>query len=258
MHGLEVVDEATRLAAGGLPSATIARRLGVPRSTIRGWVRGETPRRASCPQESRCDACSGAAHRFAELPRQYLYLLGMYLGDGCIASHPRGVYRLRIILDAVYPSIIDECERAMRAVMPANKVGRVVRRGGGYENSRDGSNIELTSYSRGWPCLLPQHGLGRKHERSIVLTHWQKALVRTNPAMLVRGLIHSDGCRFVSTGRNWSDPRYSFSNRSEDIRGIFCDACDLLGVRWTTAPHTVYVSRKGDVAVLDRHIGPKQ
>jgi hypothetical protein len=58
-------------------------------------------------------------------------------------------------------------------------------------------------------------------------------------------------------GRKWRHPRYSFSNRSEDILRIFRETCDLVGVRWTTAPHTVYVSRVRDVALLDEFIGPK-
>ena len=44
----------------------------------------------------------------------------------------------------------------------------------------------------------------------------------------------------------------------QDILGIFCDTCDLLGVHWTTAPRTVYVSRKDDVEFLDTFIGPKR
>jgi hypothetical protein len=90
-----------------------------------------------------------------------------------------------------------------------------------------------------------------------VLEEWQEHLVDAHPEALLRGLIHSDGCRFVNTGRNWSNPRYSFSNRSADIRGIFCRACDRLELRWTLAPHTVYVSRKVDVARLDSFVGPK-
>jgi hypothetical protein len=27
----------------------------------------------------------------------------MYLGDGCLSAHPRGVFKLRISLDARYP-----------------------------------------------------------------------------------------------------------------------------------------------------------
>jgi hypothetical protein len=73
---------------------------------------------------------------------------------------------------------------------------------------------------------------------------------------LLRGLIHSDGCRFVNTGRQWRHPRYAFSNLS-DIRLIFTNACDRLGLRWTTSGRIVYVSRKDDVASMDQFIGPK-
>jgi hypothetical protein len=38
----------------------------------------------------------------------------------------------------------------------------------------------------------------------------------------------------------------------------FCEACDLVGLHWTTAGEkTIYVSRKADVALLDRFVGPK-
>jgi hypothetical protein len=46
---------------------------------------------------------------------------------------------------------------------------------------------------------------------------------------------------------------------SNDIRAIFCDACDLMGVHWTSSgKRTIYVSRKADVARLDTFIGPKR
>lgn len=45
------------------------------------------------------------------------------------------------------------------------------------------------------PCLFPQHGPGRKHERPIVLESWQRALVDARPGLLLRGLFHSDGWR---------------------------------------------------------------
>ena len=48
-------------------------------------------------------------------------------------------------------------------------------------------------------------------------------------------------------------------NKSADIRAIFCAACDLLGLRWTSsANRTIYVSRKDDVALLDLFVGPKR
>ena len=53
-------------------------------------------------------------------------------------------------------------------------------------------------------------------------------------------------------------PRYSFSNASDDIRRIFTDTCELLGLRWTRMnARNVAVSRRADVQFLDRFIGPK-
>lgn len=62
----------------------------------------------------------------------------------------------------------------------------------------------------------------------------------------------------MNTGRGgWRHPRYVFANISADIRRIFTDACDLLGLHWTAAGRNIYVSRKADVARMDEFIGPK-
>lgn len=121
--------------------------------------------------------------------------------------------------------------------------------------------VDVSSYWKAWPCLLPQHGPGKKHARLIRLEDWQKVLVERYPELLLRGLIHSDGHQtFINTGRNnWTCPRYGFSQVSDDIRGIFCDTCDLVGLRWTkSGTRTIYVSRKADVARLDQFVGPKR
>ncbi len=53
-------------------------------------------------------------------------------------------------------------------------------------------------------------------------------------------------------------PRYFFSNLSPDIRGLFCEACKRLGIRWTLSnPRNVSVSHRDSVARLDRFVGPK-
>jgi hypothetical protein len=64
----------------------------------------------------------------------------------------------------------------------------------------------------------------------------------------------------MNTGRHgWRCPRYGFSNKSADILGIFCYACEQFGVHWTkSGQRTIYVSRKADVAKLDEFIGPKR
>ena len=163
------------------------------------------------------------------------------------------------MLDAAYPKIVDEVAEAMAAVMPRNSVNRRTRYGVDATGRRYPSCVEVYAYSRTWPCLFPQHGPGKKHERRIRLTGWQWAHVERRPELLLRGLIHSDGHRFESTGRGgWRNARYAFTNVSADIRGIFFDVCDLLDLYATPSrPHTVYVSRKADVARMDEFVGAK-
>jgi hypothetical protein len=246
-----------RLRAEGLGARRIARRTGLPVSTVRDWLRGKLPHRPHAGGGASCDRCGHPAHGFSGLDGVYAYLLGVYLGDGCISASHRGVYRLRINLDLAYPAIVDECEAAIREVAPMNRVGRLLRKSS-YVDRPEPSYVELSAYSKSWPCLFPQHGPGRKHLRPIRLADWQQALVLRHPQGLLRGLIHSDGSRFINTGRGgWRCPRYVFNNKSADIRQIFCDACDVLGLRYTFAPRAVYVSRKADVARLDEFIGPK-
>lgn len=204
---------------------------------------------------STCAACGHHEHAIpTERAGPYAYLLGLYLGDGCISSHPRGVFRLRIALDARYPQILDECEAAIRALMPGRSVARV--NSAGY--------VEVGAYSKAWPCLLPQHGPGRKHERTIRLRDWQRHIVDEHARPLLRGLIHSDGCRVMNrvrspAGKWYAYPRYQFSNRSDDIRRIFTDTCDRIGVQWRQMNRwNVSVARRASVDLLDAFIGPKR
>jgi hypothetical protein len=248
-HPAEIVSRSLELAAEGRTATEVARIVGVPRATVRDWMYGRVPGRGRLAINGGCARCGGV-HEFGSLPDVYAYLLGMYLGDGCLSAHRREVFKLRISLDARYPEIVDECRDAIRAVMPRSRVNRVDK----------GTWFELYSYSKSWPCFFPQHGPGKKHERQIVLSPWQCALVSHRPDLLLRGLLHSDGCRLQNTGRGgWSHPRYAFANASQDIRAIFCATCELLGLRWTASGRrTVYVSRKADVALLDLFVGPKR
>ena len=117
-----------------------------------------------------------------------------------------------------------------------------------------------------WPCLFPQHGPGRKHNRRIALEPWQVAIVDQHPGRFLRGLFHSDGCRVT----NWTEkmvagerkryeyPRYFFSNRSEDILRLCEWALDLLGIEHRRSNvWNVSVARRASVAALDAHVGPK-
>jgi hypothetical protein len=162
------------------------------------------------------------------------------------------VWSLRIYQDAKYPGIVAEIAAAMGAVVP-NKV-RVTPK------YREWNCTEISSYSKAWPCLIPQTGPGLKHRRKIELTAWQWGYVWQEPGMFVRGLIHSDGCRVqnkVWHGK-YSCPRYFFNNESLDIQQLFRDACDLIGVEYrNNRPNSISVARRASVALLDEIVGPK-
>lgn len=253
MRSPEEVALVRTLAGQGLNHSQIARVVGISRTTVRDWLAGRTPdfdRTRTYPGRNAsgvpCPICAGQP---VLLPQPaYPYLLGLYLGDGCLSAHPRGVYRLRIACADRYPYLMDQCELAMADVLPA-KVGRVQKEG----------CTEVGSYSKHWPCLFPQHGPGRKHQRRIELVSWQQEIVDADPRPLVRGLIHSDGCRILNWVNGTPYPRYHFDNRSPDIREIFGRACDALGVEWRQSNrYSLSVARRGSVALLDEFVGPKR
>lgn len=252
---METVENALRASDGGMRDADNAALHGVAIKTIRRWrrlyqrrgiPRGQAHTNAPCP---RCDGAQLDGVAYAEL-------LGWYLGDGHISRGRRGVYNLHVINDRKYADDIDGIALLMARVKPG---GRPHRR------LVPGAVIVTVSWKH-WPCLFPQHGPGRKHDRPIALEEWQRTVVRAHPAAFLRGLFHSDGCR----ARNWTRkrvagewkrydyPRWQFTNHSGDIREMCCWALDLAGVPWRQSSwRTISVSTRAGVARLDELIGLK-
>lgn len=250
MRSEQEVAQVLSLVQEGLNDCAISRVTGIPRGTVKDWRHGKIPRRAQRDRATRdCSVCRG--DKPSPPSRQYSYLLGQYLGDGSIAQFRRGVFALRIFSFSGYPKIIGECVAAMRAVMPANRVG--VHRVSGVRL------VIITSYSKHWPCLFPQHGPGRKHERgsNCRIGSWRSLSNILKPCSAE--LIHSDGCRDANKVKGKSYPRYFFSNMSLDIQRIFTDSCDQLGIPWTR-PYfkTISIAKRPAVALMDTFIGPKR
>ncbi|HTX11288.1 MAG TPA: hypothetical protein VME22_21885 [Solirubrobacteraceae bacterium] len=251
VHDVASYNAVMALLGTGLSDYQIAQQTGVKRSTVRNWRLANTRPRSIERQElaSTWSVTDGPS---------YAYLLGAYLGDGTVCVQ-RGIW-LQIVNDRRYPGISGEILAAMAATFP----GRTPR----VHPSSVGESDVLCI---GHPAMLrafPQHGPGRKHLRPIVLADWQLEVTHAYPGSLVRGLIHSDGCRVINhfrtklpSGRvaEYSYVRYFFTNYSSDIRQIFCEHCELLGIRVTQSNHrNLTVSHRSSVAILEKIVGPKE
>jgi hypothetical protein len=243
---LEIVRD---LLDHGLSVAEASRRAGIPRSTVRTWLSEGLEARINAP--STLHGADELCPYVRDLTEStYAYLLGLYLGDGHLSKYPRDVYKLRVYQDNKYPFLIHQCQIAMHWIIP-NKVGIVHREG----------CKEIYSFSKHWLCLFPQHGDGPKHKRPILLEPWQQWIaVEQHPRMLLRGLIHSDGCRALNKvwGGRYEYVRYMFSNRSEDIHRIFAMACDRAGIEWRRSyKWTTSVSKRASVKAMEQFVGAK-
>ncbi|GAA0408755.1 helix-turn-helix domain-containing protein [Streptomyces luteireticuli] len=259
MHGTEVRKRAIDLIRSGASNAETARRLGVPIGTVGYWLHMDRSKRGECPgrHDPKCPRCDGRELDEAA----YSYLLGLYLGDGHIIQYSQHrVPSLMITCGDVWPGLMDACEDAMHAVFPDNSVCRVKRTGC--------QNVKI--YSKHLWCMFPQHGPGKKHERKIALEPWQQRIVDAHPWEFIRGLVHSDGCRITNWAarvvagerKRYEYTRYLFTNKSDDIRQLYTDTLDKVGVDWKmtrrgTDPFNISVARRDSVALMDLTIGPK-
>lgn len=214
MHGVEVRHRALDLIAVGVNDCEVSRRLGIPRTTVRHW---RWAKERDSPDRALCWRCWQATRRIALTAADYAELLGLYLGDGHISTMPRSE-RLRLSLDAKYPTIVSDAEMLLGRVFPQSRVGRVIADGG--------ATIVLWVYHRHLSCVLPQHGPGKKHERAIELEPWQRELLEAAPWAFVRGCIRSDGCSFVNRTGPYAYLSFEFTKlvdrHPRDLRVDLC------------------------------------
>ncbi|MFI9234635.1 transcriptional regulator [Streptomyces sp. NPDC053079] len=255
MYDLETRQHVLALVSQGRSLNAVSKQTGISRWAIRSWQTRIEP----LARTSVCSLC-GPSPQPPQDTTAYAYLLGLYLGDGCVSRQSSGSYTLRIACADAWPGLIDACREAIKRVRPTNSVCLVQNPG----------CVSVASASKHWPCLFPQHGSGKKHERRITLERWQQWIVDTHPWEFLRGLIHSDGCRITNwttrlvggERKRYEYPRYFFTNKSDDIRKLFTDTLDKVGVEWKMTRRgngtvDVSVARRASVALMDVHIGPK-
>jgi hypothetical protein len=245
-HPPELRHRAITLARTGLTNGEVAHEVGVPKGTVGYWVHMDRARLGELPGRDKhnCFRCEGQPVARAS----YNYLLGLYLGDGHISMLAR-TERLRLMLDAKYPRIVEDAAALLARFVPRNRVGRQV--------VHDGHMVTLHAYHGHWTCLFPQHGPGKKHDREIVLEDWQSAALKAAPWPFLRGCIRSDGCVYINRTGRYEYESYDFANLSRGILELFASKCDRVGVENRAYEKCVRIYRRPSVALMLEHVGRK-
>jgi hypothetical protein len=120
-------------------------------------------------------------------------------------------YQLVVACDASHRAIIEDRWAAMMLTLLPRRVS--------CNPHRVHRCVRVVGSSPRWPEAFPQHGPGRKHDRKIELVPWQREIVDRHP--------------------------------QEFLRGLFCEYCERLGIRWTRSnPRNISVSHRDSVALL--------
>lgn len=221
MYDNKAIETAKKLKDSGYNLSQISNQIGVSRSTLRDWFsegKRYIPKKAEC----RNDDFFRRFEDSKEVREAYYYILGQYLGDGCISPNSR-TYRLRISATIKYANIITTIKKSLQLILPHNSI---------YETVSNGCTA-VTINSNSLPEIFPQHGIGRKHEREIKLVEWQLKYLEENSKHLARGLFHSDGCRYAFSKDNLDRCFYSFVNCSTDIHQIYQECLKLNNILFT-------------------------
>ncbi|MCK9428553.1 MAG: LAGLIDADG family homing endonuclease [Candidatus Omnitrophica bacterium] len=259
MYNKSVINLAKKMKLNGSSISEISRKICASRSAIKEWV---TQSKRYTPKNifyniTTFESFTNNMAKFEEYRKSYYYLLGQYLGDGCISlMKNKRTYELRIMCADSHPMIIEEVKKSLNIVFPYNKIQDVKRPG----------CRSIGIYCSALPQIFPHTGKGKKHNRIIKLIDWQLNYLESNKIYLLKGLFHSDGSYYYSKATN--NYHYNFTNCSLDIHNIFQNCLESLNIRYTfnkrkckkILPNDIYLTiiyRKSEVDKLFELIGPK-
>lgn len=222
--------------SSGMSIKDISEKMKINRSTISNWVCGATG-----------VSYTSKVKHYSKLPNEYdpvkfmqslnpsitnehrnnvySYILGLYLGDGCINKFAR-TKRLNVSCDEKYPELNNHISNMFEYLF-----GSPVK----IIHKKNSKCIDICYSNCNLGLLFPQDGKGKKHDRCIYLTEWQRGII--NFKFLLVGLFHSDGCFYKRP--NWNKYYYSFVNKSPDIINIFSECLTHFNI------HHGIVDRKG-------------
>jgi hypothetical protein len=268
--------EAMRLKSNGMRICDIIKILGLKRSCVNNWINrgssqhyrislGKSPRKGSKLPENYdpITYMRELNHGLSDLQRNsiYSFILGMYLGDGCIGR--TRTKTLTIALDKKHEKLNEYVINAFTLLF--NKKPKIFDRSVDRGQKFKSNSITVSMSSINIGIIFPHEGVGPKHLRKIELQEWQKEII--NPVELIKGLMFSDGCYYYCN--HYKHYFYGFTNASMDIIKILEYYLNLLNIRYnknitkafrakaTTSRNNICIGQKEDVEKLHSLIGDK-
>lgn len=176
----------------------------------------------------------------------YSYIYGLYLGDGCVHRHKKGVYALTISLDSKYMELINVVRNSL-SEFSGNKVRSYLR--GNYYN--------LSIYGKHICDIFIKYGVGKKNENYVFLPD---ILIKNicHKSML-RGLFHSDGSYYYD--KHNKKYFYNFTNKSKHITDIFIMCLSNLEIKYdlqyNRRTYIVGIRKKSEIIKFKDIVGVK-
>ena len=155
------------------------------------------------------------------------YVIGVALGDGNLSSPNKRATRLRITCASHYPRLGAKIMRAIRVLLPANRVS-IVRH-------THANAFDISCCSNHWEDLLEWSvGKGSKCDQSVRVPSWIKEN-RKYVISCLRGLLETDGSVYRDRGYPMVMFVSAIPGLAEDVHGMM----QSLGFE----PHTYAIVR---------------
>lgn len=182
----------------------LSKKYKIPRATLRYWLKSDFLEKKNVAKLEEDNYIEKVYDRVRENKKIYNFILGLYIGDGCITKNKMS-YKIRIVQDSKYQNSIKEISSVMEIFFQKRS----------SLTQQEGCAV-VTIFDKYLPLYFPQHGPGKKHERKIELSQFQ--LENLDYENLMRGLFISDGSYYLAKKKY---ERYNFTNKSLDIINIF-------------------------------------
>jgi DNA-binding transcriptional regulator WhiA len=226
----------------GKNKSQLEKEYNISRSTIRYWIDNKDSIFIPKTTDKTLDVIIQEIKNNKET---YNYILGLYLGDGCISPHKMS-YKLRITQDNKYPKSIIDIKNILNSFFPNNT----------FTCNPKGCTV-IGIYDKNLPLYFPQHAPGKKHDRKIKLADYQRD--NLDYENLMKGLWVSDGSYYLAQKKYEC---YNFTNKSTDIISLFEECLNSFNIAYRkrmkkNGVWILEITKKSEVSKMKDLIGVK-